>query len=100
MSWPPLIPAPDQLAETPELAALHILDVALVATSNALIAANLELQSDDSVRELATHPAVEACLADAVIAHVDALQLALARYRDYLHHRARGRCVSLASPAF
>jgi len=89
MSWPALVPGPDELVEAPELAALHLLDVALVAASNALVAANLELQSDDFVRELATGPVIEACLADAVLAHVDSLQLALARYRDYLHQRRR-----------
>lgn len=89
MSWPPLVPGPDELTEAPELAALHVLDVALVVASNALIAGNVELQSDDFIRELAGGASVEACLADAVIAHVDSLQLALARYRDYLHHRRR-----------
>lgn len=90
----PLTPGPDDLAEAPELAALHILDVALVATTNALFAANVELQSDDFACQLAAHPAVAACLADAVITHVDSLQLALARYRDYLHHRRTWLSVS------
>jgi hypothetical protein len=93
MRGPALIPGPDALAEAPELAALHVLDVALAAASNALIAANVELQSDDFVRELAAHPAIEACLADTIIAHADSLQVALARYRDYLGQR---RCASLA----
>lgn len=87
MSWSTPVPGPDELTEAPELAALHVLEVALVAATNALTAANPELQSDDFVRELATDPAIEACLADAVLAHADSLQLALARYRDYLRHR-------------
>jgi hypothetical protein len=89
MSWPQLMPGPDALAEAPELAALYVLDVALGAATNALIAANVELQADDFVREIAAHPEVQACLADAVITHADSLQSALARYRDYLHQRAR-----------
>ncbi len=88
MTWPTPVPGPVALAEAPELAALCVLDVALTAATNALIAANVELQADDFVRELANHPAVEACLAEAVIAHADALQTALARYRDYLQQRA------------
>lgn len=89
MSWPPLVPGPDALAEAPELAALHVLDVALVTASNALLAANVELQSDDFVRELARAPTVEACLADAVLTHVEPLQSSVARYREYLAHRRR-----------
>lgn len=87
MSWPRLIPAPTALAETPELAVLYVLDVALDAATNALTGANIELQSDDFIRELAAGRSIEACLADAVIAQANSLQLAIGRYREYLSQR-------------
>jgi hypothetical protein len=89
MNWPPLVPGPDALAEAPELATLHVLDVALVTTSNAMLAANVELQSDDFISELACTPSAGACLADAVLANVESLQRAVARYREHLAHRRR-----------
>ena len=98
MSWPPLIPGVDDLMDAPELAALHLLDVALVVASNALVAQNLELQTDDFVREVAAHRAVEACFADATLTHIDALHAAIARYRGCL--RERHRAPTCLSPSF
>lgn len=89
MNWPPLVPGVDDLMDAPELGALHLLDVALVVASNALVAQNLELQSDDFVREVAAHRAVEACLADATLTHIEALHTAIARYRACLRERQR-----------
>lgn len=89
MSWPPLVPGVDDLADAPELAALHLLDVALVVASNALVAQNLELQTDDFMREAVAHRAVEPCLADATLTHIEALQAAIARYRSCLRERQR-----------
>jgi hypothetical protein len=81
---------PDVLASSPELAALDILDAALTATSYALMAANPELESAEWLLE-APDPAVTACLSDAVLINIIALQAALDRYRTYLvhHHHCR-----------
>jgi hypothetical protein len=89
MSWLPLVPGVDDLTDAPELAALHLLDTALLVASNALVAQNLELQTDDFVREVAAHRAVEACLADATLTHIEALQAAIAKYRACLRERQR-----------
>ena len=80
------VPNPELLFDSPELAALAVLDTALVAATNSLIAVNGELMSDDFIRDLAAAPAVHACLAAAIIAHIDGLQAALERYRAYLAH--------------
>lgn len=74
---------PDQLAASPELAVLDVLDIALESSMNALFAAHPELGSgefpDDCVE-----PSAQACFADCAIGHAFALQLALKRYRDVL----------------
>ena len=80
------VPGPDLLVDSPEFAALAILDTALRVSTHALIAANTELMSDDFIRDLVAAPAVQACLAQALIEHIAGLQRALGRYRDCLAH--------------
>ena len=83
---------PLELAEFPELAVIEIVDGALAVTANALFAAHPELGSDDFTREL-PDASVAACLADAVITNLTALQTAIERYRLYvLNSEARRRC--------
>jgi len=74
---------PEKLAEAPELATLELLEVALALATNALLAENGELGCDDFIAELAAAPAIHACLADAILNHINALQRAIDRYRDY-----------------
>lgn len=81
MTWPLKVPGPDQLAETPELAALEMLDAALLVATNALIAQNGDLGFADLMAE---RPSASALLADAIVNHIDGLQHAINRYRDQL----------------
>lgn len=80
------IPSPDLLSDSPELAALAVLDTTLMVATNSLVAVNGELMSDDFISDLAVAPAVHACLAATVITHIDGLQAAIGRYRAYLMH--------------
>lgn len=88
------LPCPVQLADAPELAALHVLEAALAVTERALLAAYPELE-DALCLERPARLSAEACLADAVIVHVTGLETALFRYR--LQLRARGL---LSPPSF
>ncbi len=92
------IPTPDLLAESPELAILEALSVELAIANHALIAANPELESDDFIREL-PGPAVQVCLADAILTHITGLQSALERYRTYVLGADRRREI-LPAPEF
>lgn len=83
---PPTISSPDVLARVPELAVLDVLDVALTAAHHALFAANPELESSEYLLET-PQPSVAACLADAVLDHINALQAAVERYRQYTNER-------------
>lgn len=74
---------PTQLTQAPELAILEALDAALVATSNALLAANPELELSDFVSEVPDAP-VQACLADSILVLITALQTGIDRYRTYV----------------
>jgi len=80
------IASPDVLVRAPELAVLDVLDVALTAAHHALFAANPELESSEYLLEV-PQPSVSACLAEAILGHVDALQAALGRYRQYSAER-------------
>lgn len=86
---------PDVLACSPEMATLDVLDAALNAGSYALMAANPELESTEWILEV-PEPAVTACLSDAVIVNIIALQAALDRYRTYVvdHHHRRPNTVT------
>jgi hypothetical protein len=83
--------SPEQLDWAPELAILQALEVTLDIARVALFSANPQLQSDFIVD--VPEPAVQVCLADAVILHLDGLRGALERYRLYLETAdARARC--------
>lgn len=88
------LPTPLQLVDAPELAVVHVLEVALAAVEHSLLAAYPELQ-DGLCAERPTRLSSEACLADGVLVHVTALETALFRYR--LQLSARGL---LSPPGF
>ena len=77
---------PEVLARSPEMAIVDLLASALELTSHALFAANPELESSEYLLEL-PQPAVQACLADAVLVHVVALEAAIRSYRTYVVDR-------------
>lgn len=83
----PELPSPLQLADAPELAALHVLEAALATLECALIAAYPELE-DGLCLSRPCPLSTEAWLADAIIVHITGLQTALFHYRFQL--RARG----------
>ena len=76
--------SPDALNESPELAALDILQHTAGVARAALIAAHLELQEGDFVASVLASRSIPACCADAVVTHLDALDSALIRYRELL----------------
>lgn len=81
----PELPSTTQLVDAPELAALHVLEVALATAERALTAAHPDL--DDLVSPT-QWPETAEWLADAILVHITALETALHRYRTHL--RARG----------
>jgi hypothetical protein len=97
MSYPP---SPDLLTQWPELAVLEALASLLAVVRPALIAATGELASDDFVRELQGPTALQACLADAVLNHLDGLETALRRYRDFVTAAYERRPASPSSSDF
>ncbi len=75
--WPSELEA--LLGQAPELAALWTLEAALRASQAALHAVHSELREEDFA--LAPHsPSAQACLADALLNHMEGLQVALKRY--------------------
>jgi hypothetical protein len=82
MTRPPL---PHQLAALPELAALELLDTALVVARNALLAVYPTVASHRFARGLSASTPL-ACLADAIAVQAEALQTILARYRHLAVH--------------
>jgi hypothetical protein len=78
------LPTPAQLAESPELAALHTLQVALQIAERALLSTHPQLELIDPF----AHPplAIDACLADAILTHLAGLEAAIGRYRLLLRH--------------
>lgn len=81
----PELPSTTQLVDAPELAALHVLEVALATAERALTAAHPDL---DELASPAQWPETAEWLADAVLVHITALETAGHRYRTHL--RARG----------
>ncbi len=81
--------SPDTLNESPELACVDILEHALKVARAALIAANPELQEGDFICSVLDTRSLQACAADAVVTHLDALETALGRYRDLALNPAR-----------
>lgn len=78
------------LARSPEMAIVDLLDSALGLTTHALFAANPELESSEFLLEM-PQPSVQACLADAVLIHVVALEAAIRSYRIYVVERDEQR---------
>jgi hypothetical protein len=81
----PELPSTTQLVDAPELAALHVLEVALTTAERALTAAHPDL---DELVNPTQWPETAEWLADAVLANITALENAVQRYR--VHLRARG----------
>ena len=78
------------LARSPEMAIVEALDSALALATHALFAANPELESSEFLLEQ-PQPAVQACLADAVLTQVISLQAAIRSYRIYVVERGDER---------
>jgi len=74
------LPDPWQLAESPELGVLHVLDAALTASSVALVAAFPELEDADFEGESPPALSTQSHLADAILTHIAGLQAAVLRY--------------------
>jgi hypothetical protein len=75
--------SPDDFAEAPELACIDILGHAAQVARVALFAANPELRMGDFICSVLDSRSLQACAADAVVTHLDALETALGRYRDF-----------------
>jgi len=90
-------PLPDtwQLAESPELGILHLLDSALAATSAALIAAFPELEDADFEGEQPPALSTQAHLADAILTHVTGLRTAVLRYLVVTQRRYRSQVLQI-----
>jgi len=71
------------LARSPEMAIVDLLDSAIAITTHALFVANPELESAEFLLEL-PQPSIQACLADAVLTQLRALEAALHSYRTYV----------------
>jgi hypothetical protein len=81
-------PASGDLAERPELAALHLLDATLVVAEASLLAAHPVLEHADFFPQ-APPLDPDTWIADAIVTHICALQTALQRYHAELR-RQRG----------
>jgi hypothetical protein len=75
------------LARAPEMAMVDLLDSATAIATHALFAANPQLESAEFLLEL-PQPSVQACLADAILTQLRALEIAIHSYRTYVvdHH--------------
>jgi hypothetical protein len=91
------LPNPWQLAESPELSVLHVLDAAISATSAALIAAFPELEDADFDGEQPPTLSTQAHLADAVLTHLNGLQAALLRYLVVTQRHYRSQIIPINS---
>lgn len=74
-----VLPTPDELAESPELAALYALQTALVLAERTLMSVYPELQADFC--EGPEPITAEVWLADAILTQANALESILGRYR-------------------
>jgi hypothetical protein len=70
------LPLPRDLALSPELASLTLLDTALEVAGSALVAANPELGSVDGDDIVSG----QACITEALLAHAEAMQVLIKRY--------------------
>lgn len=80
------LPGPAALCSAPELAALHLLEQAVLITERALLAAHPELELPEWSAE-APALAPLTCFADAIILHFAGLEAAVERYRRELRRR-------------
>jgi hypothetical protein len=78
------------LARSPEMAIVELLDSALGLATHALFAANPELESSEFLLEM-PQPSVQACLADALLMQIVALEAAVRSYRIYVVERGDQR---------
>jgi hypothetical protein len=85
-------PTHEDLVNHPELAALHLLESALVTAERALLAAHPDLQQADFFPQ-APELEIEDWIADAVLTHVSGLKVALGRYHAQLRRRPHWRPV-------
>lgn len=90
-----ILPESYQLAESPELAVLHVLDAALVATEVALVAAYPELEDADHLAEPPPALEADAYVADAVLSDITALHSAVARYVALLRRRSSRQLIKI-----
>jgi hypothetical protein len=85
----PQSPTTLDLAERPELAALHLLESSLAMAERALLAVHPDLEQADFFPQ-APPLDPDAWIADAILAHISGLETALQRYRAELcRQRAR-----------
>ena len=78
-------PRPPQIARSPELASLALLDTALEIAGAALIAANPELGSTDD-SDIVTG---QACITEALLAQAEATQVLIKRYAALVERQTR-----------
>lgn len=83
MRQPSVRSNPLVLARAPEMAIIDLLDSAIATTTDALFAVNPELESSEYLLEL-PQPSVRACLAEAVLTQLRALEAAIHSYRTYV----------------
>jgi hypothetical protein len=86
------LPTPFDLAERPELAALHLLESTLAITERALLAAHPSLEQAEFFPQ-APDLEIEDWIADAILTHISGLETALQRYRAQLRRRPAWRLV-------
>jgi hypothetical protein len=82
----PTPPTLIELAETPELAVLHALEIALLLVERTLLATHPELDQADFF-PAAPPLTADAWIADAILTHVTGLELTLGRYKAQLRRR-------------
>jgi hypothetical protein len=89
------LPTTDEVAERPELAALHLLESSLAMTERALLAVHPDLDQADFFPQAPPLDA-DAWIADAIVTHISALQTALQRYRAELRRQRARRLIRVA----
>jgi hypothetical protein len=81
------IPPPSALREAPQLAALAVLDAALLTAEATLLAHHTELEDLDALLR-GERPLPDGCLAPILLAHFDELHYLLGRYQLAVHDAA------------
>lgn len=80
------LPTPSDLAERPELAALHVLESSLEVAEHALLAAHPDLEHADFF-PLAPPLDSDAWIADSILTLISGIQTALQRYHAELYRQ-------------